>query len=128
MVVQPIISFLFSNIDKSIDIRWDGCQAQSTKQNYENNGQRKYPDGFVYVMNTKFKHTYDFFFLEISYGPFYNGNDLQEHIDEDFERLAKFGKNSYVYNYNFMDKFEIKDTLTEVLEKLIVICFHFYRK
>jgi len=96
MVVQPIASFLFSNIDKSTDIRWDGCQVQSTKQNYENDGQRKYLDGFAYAMNTKFQHTYDFFFLEISYGPFYNGNDLQEHTDEDFERLAKFTKNSYV--------------------------------
>ncbi|CAH1757372.1 2793_t:CDS:10 [Entrophospora sp. SA101] len=67
---------------KSVDIRWDGCQVQSTKQN--------------------------------------------QHIDEDFERLTKFAKNSYVHNYNFIDRFEIKDALTYVLEKLIVICFHFY--
>ncbi|CAJ0846049.1 5213_t:CDS:2, partial [Entrophospora sp. SA101] len=111
---------------KSVDIKWDGCQVQSTKQNHENNCQRKYPDGFAYTMNTQFQHTYDFFFLEISNGPFYNGNDLQEHIDEDFERLTKFAKNSYVHNYDFIDRFEIKDALTYVLEKLIVICFHFY--
>ena len=42
MVVQPIASFLFSNIDESIDIRWDGCQAQPTKQNYENDDQVKH--------------------------------------------------------------------------------------
>ncbi|CAG8706407.1 19682_t:CDS:2 [Dentiscutata erythropus] len=121
--VNSLIEFVFLNTN--VEMRWDGSPCQSTKfRDIKGDGPIRYPDMFSYVRNDFYDHSYEFFFAEISYGPF--SLDNEDHIGEDFTRLAKFGNDALNHFYFFVKKFQENEQIIKLLDDLKIILVHFY--
>src|SRR5256885_16575197 len=80
-------------------------------------------DFFAFIANQKYHFNYEFFFSEVSYGPF---STTSGHTSDDFVRLYKFANDSFNHILHFISKFENKEELICLFKELQIVLFHFH--
>lgn len=100
------------------------CQSTRNRNGIEG-GPTKYPDFFSYFQSRNYEHFYEFFFCEVSFGPF---NYQEKHANDDFVKLFKFAIDSLNHDYNFLNSFKDFDDIFEDYKRVRIFLFHFYSK
>jgi len=83
----------------------------------------KYPDFFAFYENQNNRHFYEFFFCEVSYGPF---TSKESHTKNDFTKLFKFAADSLNHNLLFLSRYKDFDEIFDIYKQIKIFLFHFY--
>ncbi|GBB84362.1 hypothetical protein RclHR1_10990003 [Rhizophagus clarus] len=123
-IAFPIVNFSLKDIT-NIERKYDGtiCQSSKCRNGGSYDGPTKFPDFLAYYENQKHGHFYEFFFCEVSYGPFtYN----ESHTKDDFTKLFKFSADSLNHDFLFLSGFEDFNEIFNHYKQIKICLFHFY--
>ncbi|KAF0519681.1 hypothetical protein F8M41_016487 [Gigaspora margarita] len=127
--IVHLIEFLKGYTEHTFQTTWNSAESVTTKCRNNQDDPRRCPDNFWFLTSQKVKNfQYEFFYLEISGGPFANLENInvKNHIFEDRRRIGKFCKDSWDYIYhNCKNQSELTSILS-VLKKLQLFALHIY--
>nr|CAG8572477.1 10749_t:CDS:2 [Entrophospora candida] len=127
-MISSTIRFLSINSGKNVVKLSDGSASESTKdRNNQSGGPLRFPDYMWLFYNKEKQYSYEFLFVEVSYGPHAGGAYLSQHIKEDRSRLAKMAKEGWNSILNFIKEYGDEDCV-KILNELEIITIHVYRK
>ncbi|CAG8814922.1 23745_t:CDS:1 [Dentiscutata erythropus] len=86
-------------------------------------GPNRFLDMFSFVKSDLYNHNYEFFFSEISYGPFSVNNE--DHIGDNFLRLAKFGNKNMAKDLANKMRLEYEKNMFTISEREGIGVRHF---
>ncbi|CAG8502217.1 10383_t:CDS:2, partial [Dentiscutata heterogama] len=98
--VIHLVEFLQGYTGYTFQTAWNSVESVATKYRNNQDGPRRCPDNFWFFTSQKIKNLrYEFFYLEISGGPFANleNVNVKSHILENRKRIGKFCTTLMVY-------------------------------
>ncbi|CAG8609198.1 6800_t:CDS:2, partial [Dentiscutata erythropus] len=124
-----LVEFLQGYTEHTFQTAWNSAESVATKCRNNQDGPRRCPDNFWFLTSQKIKNLrYEFFYLEVSGGPFVNlGNiNVKNHILENRRRIGKFCKDSWDYIYNNCKNQTKSNLILSILKRLKLFALHIY--